>query len=555
LADKSEEAATGQAARDQHPHDVFISYSSQNKAVADTVCAVLELNGVRCWMAPRDITPGAEWAGSIIHAINDTRAFVLIFSSFANTSLQVKREVERAANRGIPIIPFRLEDIPANETLEFFISTPHWLDALSPPLESHAEHLSRVVERLLGDTKPKLTRARRRAGSAEAVAEAVEDVEEAKAASEPAPEPEIMMADPVLTRPEPAPEPPAKPAPETVAAATTATARPQTIAGFQPNTAPGEAPVTAAIAQTRPPAHPMEPVWATGIGALLAVLPFLGNISPQAGWSLLTLFILAISVSLFRLGFLKPLKALGFALVMMCGFIAASFIGDSMAKMQGAGGALNAGQVLFAGGVTALSLASGGYATLILFGEKLSNAAALRMGAIYTGVLTVAGAILSGVWAAAHPALRFGPVDILWAAPWLFAYGSGFFAVAAGTINPLISAEGRRNVTEQSAARIHDQVIEPRHQNAVLLSWGVLLALVVLFFTLVAAANVGNSGPSATNSPTPDGPKDPATVQTPEQPPQPPPEPEQPTYDGNPPPEENYDANPPVDQQSNYEGQ
>ncbi len=134
-------------------HDVFISYSSHDKATADAVCAVMEHRGIRCWMAPRDVQPGQDWATSIIQAINGAKVFLLIFSGFANESGQVKREVERAANRNLPIIPFRIADIPPNETLEFFISSPHWLDAFTPPLHSHAERLADTIERLIGQPK------------------------------------------------------------------------------------------------------------------------------------------------------------------------------------------------------------------------------------------------------------------------------------------------------------------------------------------------------------------------------------------------------------------
>ena len=40
----------------------------------------MEAKGVRCWMAPRDILPGADWGESIIDAINDAKAMVLVFS-------------------------------------------------------------------------------------------------------------------------------------------------------------------------------------------------------------------------------------------------------------------------------------------------------------------------------------------------------------------------------------------------------------------------------------------------------------------------------------------
>ena len=52
-------------------HDVFISYSSVDRTAADTVCSILEQNGIGCWIAPRDITPGLDFAEAII-AVGDT---------------------------------------------------------------------------------------------------------------------------------------------------------------------------------------------------------------------------------------------------------------------------------------------------------------------------------------------------------------------------------------------------------------------------------------------------------------------------------------------------
>lgn len=130
-------------------HDVFISYASHDKPTADAACAVLEQNGIRCWIAPRDIVPGADWGESIIDAINDARAFVLVFSSHANASQQIKREVERAVNKGIPVIPVRIEDVAPTKSLEYFISTPHWLDAFNPPLQRHLNYLTDVIDHIL----------------------------------------------------------------------------------------------------------------------------------------------------------------------------------------------------------------------------------------------------------------------------------------------------------------------------------------------------------------------------------------------------------------------
>jgi hypothetical protein len=74
---------------------------------------------------------------------------VLVFSSRSNHSPHVRREVERAVSRGIPILPIRIEDVPLSASLEYFIGTVHWLDALTPPLEKHLRHLAETMRLLL----------------------------------------------------------------------------------------------------------------------------------------------------------------------------------------------------------------------------------------------------------------------------------------------------------------------------------------------------------------------------------------------------------------------
>ncbi len=126
-------------------YEIFISYAHPDKSIADAVCATLEQQGIRCWIAPRDIEPGADWGLSIIEAIKSCRAIVLVFSAAANSSPQILREVERAIHLGIPVIPVRIEDVLPAGALEYHLGTVHWLDAMTPPLEAHLHRLSEAL--------------------------------------------------------------------------------------------------------------------------------------------------------------------------------------------------------------------------------------------------------------------------------------------------------------------------------------------------------------------------------------------------------------------------
>jgi hypothetical protein len=130
-------------------HDVFISHSTPDKAVADAVCAALESVTIRCWIAPRDVLLGRSYSGEITRAIQQSKVLVLIFSGDSNSSQQVLREVQLAANSRLHIVQFRIDSVVPNDDLEYYLSGPHWLDALTPPLQRHLETLQGSIKALL----------------------------------------------------------------------------------------------------------------------------------------------------------------------------------------------------------------------------------------------------------------------------------------------------------------------------------------------------------------------------------------------------------------------
>ena len=141
------------------PFDAFISYSHTDKLIADSACAIVEAAGIRCWIAPRDIRPGAEWSESISEGIEQCRVMVLIFTSSSNVSRQVRREVAHAFNKGLTIVPVRIERIEPDRALAFHIETFHWLDALTEPRERYFRELASHIKAIL-ETRPEPLRER-----------------------------------------------------------------------------------------------------------------------------------------------------------------------------------------------------------------------------------------------------------------------------------------------------------------------------------------------------------------------------------------------------------
>lgn len=130
-------------------HDVYISYSIEDKAIANKVCSRLEGNNIRCWIHSRDLPTSRSWGESVVKAINESEIFILIFSSNSNESTQVINELAMAARNGIMTIPFRVEDVFPSARMEYITSRTHCLDALTPPLEEHIDRLIQIINTIL----------------------------------------------------------------------------------------------------------------------------------------------------------------------------------------------------------------------------------------------------------------------------------------------------------------------------------------------------------------------------------------------------------------------
>jgi TolB-like protein/Flp pilus assembly protein TadD len=133
-------------------HDVFVSYASQDGAVANAVVEALEKQGIRCWIAPRDVTPGALYADGIIRAINDARVLVLVLSASSTASPHVGKEVERASSKRRPIIALKVDAAPLTRALEYFLSESQWIDVGAEGVSTAASKLVEAVRRHLDPT-------------------------------------------------------------------------------------------------------------------------------------------------------------------------------------------------------------------------------------------------------------------------------------------------------------------------------------------------------------------------------------------------------------------
>lgn len=133
------------------PHDVFFCHAHQDSAAADALCAAFEAAGLRCWIAPRDITAGMKWAGACTEGINGSHIVLVLLSADSNISEQVQHEVHLADSKGRHLLPVRIQDIAPCSALEYYLGNQHWFDAFPPPAEQYAPRLIDHVRKLLAE--------------------------------------------------------------------------------------------------------------------------------------------------------------------------------------------------------------------------------------------------------------------------------------------------------------------------------------------------------------------------------------------------------------------
>ena len=131
---------------------IFISHSSIDGRVEEGLCSVLENNGIDCFLAPRDIRSGHEYAEEIIYGIDRADAMILILSNNSNTSPHVLREVERAVSKNIPIIVYRIEDVILTKSMEYFLMTHQWVNGKTESYEKKRNEKRKTTTLIVAST-------------------------------------------------------------------------------------------------------------------------------------------------------------------------------------------------------------------------------------------------------------------------------------------------------------------------------------------------------------------------------------------------------------------
>jgi len=213
---------------------IFISFASQDRKVASTLCKALESRGFKCWLSSRDILPGENFQVAIVRAIRKAKILLLVFTANSNGSEEMTKELALASQEKLIVVPLRIEDVAPSEAFTYEFATRQWIDFFAD-WEAAIDQLSERLALALPSEGPALAAA---AGARSVMEPAAAPAVAPAAAKPPAPKP----AAPVL-----APEPP----PAEAAAAE--------VVGAEAMTAVAEPEAPTPVAAPRPAAPPARP--------------------------------------------------------------------------------------------------------------------------------------------------------------------------------------------------------------------------------------------------------------------------------------------------------
>ena len=148
----AEETAIGD--NEQAPaHDFFISHSSKDKAQADLLWRALEKRGYKCWIAPESIGEGEDYPTAIKQGVKNSTILVLLWTSNSDASGEIKTELNFAKSYGLKIVSVRLEDLPKEYNLDYFIWNKQWISADNAPFPSLVDVVATKLENALKGAK------------------------------------------------------------------------------------------------------------------------------------------------------------------------------------------------------------------------------------------------------------------------------------------------------------------------------------------------------------------------------------------------------------------
>jgi hypothetical protein len=132
---------------------IFISYSHHDETEALEILHGIESANIKCWISSRDVPRGEDFQDSIVSALEQASAMVLVFSKNADDSKEIKKELALASEHGLFVLPVRIEDVEPTKGFKYQLAIRQRIDLFKDREQNMALIVDALRKHLRTSTK------------------------------------------------------------------------------------------------------------------------------------------------------------------------------------------------------------------------------------------------------------------------------------------------------------------------------------------------------------------------------------------------------------------
>ena len=135
--------------------EVFISYSRRDQEAVRRLAGALRKDGHTVSIDQDIISGGQLWRAKIVGAIGTADVFLVVLSSSAVASDEVRKELDIAVDKKKPIVPAMLERVTVPDRMAYQLAGVHMVDLIATT-DVADERLRKAIRSVLTDVAPAL---------------------------------------------------------------------------------------------------------------------------------------------------------------------------------------------------------------------------------------------------------------------------------------------------------------------------------------------------------------------------------------------------------------
>jgi len=128
---------------------IFVSHSKDDKTIAKKLTGKLESAGYPCYVYSRDKNHGSDE-----ELISQCSVLILILSKSSLTSEEQINQIKLAFDLNLKIIPFKAESLDNTLTVQYFLHSLEWVDAVGDGFDEAYDILTEILEENSDGSEP-----------------------------------------------------------------------------------------------------------------------------------------------------------------------------------------------------------------------------------------------------------------------------------------------------------------------------------------------------------------------------------------------------------------